>query len=290
MGKYGRLGNQLHQIAFLIGVCELYNCEFAIPAWKYSICFPNHPEEKILDADLELIEPQYYYTPDFWEKYKSEFQKCIVNVSGYFQTEKYWQHCREKVLKAFEFHPEILMKAEIIKGSFRFQKSIAICVRRGDYVSSPDFYLQPLGYFFSALESYFGDYTKHNIIIFSDDINYCKANFRRLKNVFFSTNQTEIEDLCLLSLCDHFIISNSSFHWWGAILGEKQNSIIVHPKKFFDGKNIGISTADVFPERWIEFDYNKSNIKSKLQTTALYKLHIYLNRLAHILIKKVTRK
>jgi hypothetical protein len=78
-------------------------------------------------------------------------------------------------------------------------------------------------------------------------------------NVHFADElgcKKDIEQLALMSLCDHFIISNSTFSWWGAYLGEKEHSKIIHPAYHFAGKLLQTSNAkDYYPERWINFDH-----------------------------------
>jgi predicted transcriptional regulator len=50
----------------------------------------------------------------------------------------------------------------------------------------------------------------------------------------------EIESLYLMTQCDHFILSPSTFSWWGAYLGEKQNSKVYSPDWWFDdGRDYG---------------------------------------------------
>ena len=70
-----------------------------------------------------------------------------------------------------------------------------------------------------------------NYYFFSDDINWCKDNFGKLKNVEFveHNNSDELAELWLMSQCKHFVIANSTYSWWGAYLGVYKEKIIIQP-------------------------------------------------------------
>ena len=54
--------------------------------------------------------------------------------------------------------------------------------------------------------------------------------------------------LYLLTNCKHFVVTSSSFNWWGAWLSKNQNKIIVRPSHF---KNFTINNKDLWPENWL---------------------------------------
>ena len=67
----------------------------------------------------------------------------------------------------------------------------------------------------------------------------------------FSTSMDEIYDLILMVNCDHNIIANSSFSWWGAYLNTNLNKIVIGPHKWF-GPRGPQDTQDIIPDNWLK--------------------------------------
>ena len=93
-------------------------------------------------------------------------------------------------------------------------------------------------------------------LVFSDDIKWCKENFIGDKFLFIEEDRDYIE-LFLMSQCNHNIIANSSFSWWGAWLNKNENKIVVAPSKWFGEnseyiKQEGINDKDILPKSWIK--------------------------------------
>ena len=130
-------------------------------------------------------------------------------------------------------------------------------VRRGDYANDPntnkywgtcgiEYYLEALKYITSKA----GNNSMY-IFIFSDDIEWVKENMPlQYAATFVSSPEIkDYEELILMSQCDHHIIANSSFSWWGAWLDPKSDKIVIAPKRWTikDEKNF----RDIVPSSWI---------------------------------------
>ena len=72
-----------------------------------------------------------------------------------------------------------------------------------------------------------------------------------LKNKHFIEGDADYENLYLMSMCNHNIIANSSFSWWGAWMNKNENKKIISPKDWFGIKNKHINTKDVYGNNWI---------------------------------------
>jgi hypothetical protein len=162
---------------------------------------------------------------------------------GYFQSEKYFKHNWEFILTLFE--PSDKIKTELLRyDRLTNQTTCSIHVRRGDYLKYKDIhFVQDMEYFNKAIKTV-GKVDQY--LIFSDDIPWCKENFKGDK-FYFVENEKDYIELFLMSKCTHNIISNSSFSWWGAWLSSNKNKIVIAPEKWWIGES-----KDVIPETWIK--------------------------------------
>ena len=109
-------------------------------------------------------------------------------------------------------------------------------------------------YFANAFRVIQGRVHSPKVYIFSDDIEWCKAN------LMFDCDVTHVGHefagvkfacyLWLMSHCRHFIIPNSTFAWWAAWMNVGRDKIVVAPKRWFTDETI--STSDLIPKTWIQ--------------------------------------
>lgn len=177
-----------------------------------------------------------------------------TTIDGFFQTYYYVDYLKKYKLfhNIFDFNSKIKSK---IHSKWDYLLTSKICVgvhvRRSDYMTNNLFYhLWNSTYYDQAL-SMFNNIENVQIVIFSDDIQWCKNNFND-KEIMFVENQTDIEDLCLLSCMNKIIISNSTFSWWGAYLSNADEIISPDPTKYWyttfeKGNNI----TTLIPKHWI---------------------------------------
>ena len=240
--KYcGRLGNQFFQLATGLALALENNDEvIAPPADFYKfINFKPQPASFVQYSKL-YTEPNFHYD-------KIPYEKNIL-IAGYFQSEKYFIDKKEEVFKALSLRPEY---EEQIKNKYKDilnQETISIHVRRTDYVNNEDNHpLQPIEYYTKALD-YIGTKDK-KVLVFSDDISWCKSKFIGEKFIFIENN-LNIVDLFLMSYCKHNIIANSSFSWWGAWLNTNPDKIVVAPSKWFGPLLSMNNTKDIYCDGW----------------------------------------
>ena len=208
-------------------------------------------------TNLKLLEGQNFY------KERSRFfdhnfisKKKNIYLLGYWQSENFFLSYSDQIRNKFIFRQLFSKKNEIIANEIRkTNNTVSIHFRRSDYVSTKqkrgNHGTCPISYYLAAMKKIEKEVTKPKYFIFSDDIQWVKKNFKFKKNyhIVNSNNGPEsYNDMRLMSLCDHNIIANSSFSWWGAWLNSNTNKIVVAPKKWFLNK----SDLFIVPKSWIK--------------------------------------
>lgn len=250
LGKIGRLCNQMFQYASLKGVATNRNFDFCIPNSLGNDEWKEHQLFECFDfkVNIGMTNHNYIQEADFSFDEKL-FNECPDNVSlvGYFQSEKYFIYIQDEIKKDFQFkkniHETCLDFIQTVKSP------IALHIRRTDFITNPNHYCLSLDYYEEALK-YFD--TTREVIIFSDDTDWCEKQDLFFSDRFLiSQDQDAYHDLCLMTLCEDHIISNSTYSWWGAWLA--QDNQVIAPKDWFgNSNNQHLNTKDILPERWIK--------------------------------------
>lgn len=241
LGHYGALGNQLWQIAGVMGEADKVKAQIYFPDWEYFPYF-SLPEN--------LFEQKQGEHVDFWP--------------GYLQDLNHFRHIETVIKDVFE--PSEYSRY-LVEENFPWDKSgdriVGVHVRRANNVYLPEHHpVCSLDYFEQALDAIIYD----DILVCSDDIEWCKkqslfknaafgmgtpknTDVMRLTDAHPLTNVEAVIDLFMLSLCDSQIISNSSFSWWSAYLGEGE--FVVRPSQWYGPALQHIDTSTMFPQEWL---------------------------------------
>lgn len=259
----GGLGNQMFQISKAISEGLKNN----IPVYFRSTAFipmeGNQPfkYEKNIFRNLifdnikiptqRVSEPGWSYTPtnylyleptEFYGYYQSsknflEHKKEIQTI--FLPTEEYKNKIKEKYPKIFQ------------KGS------VSIHVRRGDYLSISN--ILPVidkSYIDESL-NVLGEYS--HLFIFSNDKEWVKNNLN-YDNSTVIEGLEDYEEMWAISLCNHNIMSNSSFSWWGSYLNTNEDKKITVPSMWF-GPNGEKNYQDIYEDDWIKINVKYDNGK-----------------------------
>jgi hypothetical protein len=187
--------------------------------------------------------------------YEHGFNYSCLNVNwsvdnmfhGYFQSSKNFNEHISEVIELFEPSDKFLkFMEEKYPILFTNQETVSIHIRRGDYLSIP--HVLPtidISYVKKCMNLF-----DHNTIffIFSDDIPWIKSNFE-FKNCHIPIGLEDYESLWFMSLCNHNIISNSSFSWWSAFLNKNKEKKVYVPNIWF-GNNGPNPYDDIYEKNW----------------------------------------
>lgn len=261
----GRLGNQFYQIATLLAYAKKHNLEYYIPDVAYhcdgrKMYFPYLAMGPELTGMKEYHEQSVhavpkgdgtflYNVPAYQELPRMDNTKFV----GYWQSFRYFDDYRGYILEKFNLF------------YIKRDGCIGIHVRRGDFVQLQDKHpVIPMDYYMTAIQM-FVDKGYMQFIILSDDIAWCKTAFIDAIKLRYNepvnwglvfpenkTDQTEIDDLVLLSECEHQILCYSTFGFVAAWLNRNPNKqVIIPPSRFtFGGCN-----ADFIPSYYKELEF-----------------------------------
>ena len=279
IGNLGRLGNQMFEYAALRGIAATHGYDWCIPPYSaesttgenYSLhyCFKM---EDVDDNHLGMLGTGVFHQERHFHYDKLLVENCPDNVSlhGFFQSEKYFKNAENIIRKEYTFHDEHLIPCKEIIDQYKDQEPIMLHVRRGDpnltdsrgfkwsYTQCSSMHPpQTIDYYENALDQ-FDD--NQPVFVFSDSIDWVK------EQEFFSGDRflisepvdkysdgslTPYADLCLMSLCSHAIIANSSMSWWGAWLQSNPNKKVIAPKNWFGSTYADKDTTDLYCPNWI---------------------------------------
>lgn len=266
LGSNGRLGNQIWQISAALGIADKLGCPVIFPKWEYSRYF-NGPFDLGLNPEkiTHLYEEPTFHYSEFNELECIEFNygdSKIINLHGYFQSEKYFEHCREKIISQLSFTNETIQNSlkklsqYISAEDMQHKLFVSVHFRFGDYVDNPYYAnLCKIGYYDTAIDyiqTVLGN-SKVIFLIFSDDPDIAEQRMTEIRtitpaNYVVINNSDEMTDMCLMSVCNANIIANSSFSLWPSILNKELNKICVAPKKWFSGNGLINDTKDLYPK------------------------------------------
>ena len=196
-----------------------------------------------------ILEQHYHFDPDILQLPDN------VYLEGYWQSPKYFPDIQDIIREEFTVRSEPdggnRRMAEEIAGT----ESVAIHVRRGDYVSNTATSNRhgtcPMEYYQTAMKTISGGVRHPHFFVFSDDPMWARENLSWIApGIVIDQNGLDkaFEDMRLMSLCKHHIIANSSFSWWGAWLSKNPEKIVIAPEQWFQDKNM--NTDDLIPTKW----------------------------------------
>jgi len=285
----GGLGNQLFQIATTIAHAIRMKCVFLFP---YSIeVFKNrfsywhsflaslrsftteNPKFGRINIDLQYLpkypERAHHFTPI------PAFDRSVF-LQGYFQSYLYF----EKEKDAFFQYIRLREQQEKIRAFYSdyFPENVltvSMHFRIGDYQFLPEYHpILPFTYYQRALDQlvtkvsdsspekpihvlYFCEKDDHGKVL-QNILESLEYDSERISLVHVEDTMEDWQQMLMMSLCDHHIIANSTFSWWGAYFHSPRfletKPMILYPSVWFGPALQEKVVSDLFPKDWIKVD------------------------------------
>jgi Glycosyl transferase family 11 len=272
MRLQGRLGNQLFQLALALNISH----SFKVRVLLEDQVAESKGFERFLFKELAVFDYFQYCSklrsfairvenhPALRNFYKSkeifiegengslglDLTRLYKSYAGFFQSPSFFPD-RETVLKAFSLKSEFICE-QLLRLLHLAEEAecLAVSIRRGDFLR-----LSHLGacsdeYYLNAIALIRERRAVDRIFVFSDDIAYCRELLSPLNcQVIYVEGFTPAKSLYLMSRCNHFVIANSTFSWWGAWLSDCKDKLVICPSPWNDGDAV---SSDFIPPNWIE--------------------------------------
>lgn len=279
----GGLGNQLFQVFATLSYCFENNCKFIFfkendnnylrPSyWANILSILNNyqtSDNNLLNANkFSNVYIQNDNVFHFTEiPVIQNFDYEYVYFYGYFQSEKYFKKHFSKIVEFLG----IENKRNETKIRFpEYSETISMHFRIGDYKNERNqnkyiilpytYYNNAIQYLIEKLRNTSNETNNLRILYFFENedietvgniISRLMINFPEIQFIPISQELMDWEQLLVMSNCNHHIIANSTFSWWGAYLSDFPEKVICYPDKWFGPDLSHLNVSDLTPPEWV---------------------------------------
>jgi len=266
--KTGRLGNNLFQFAFGLSISKSKNIDFIFDTADLEEFFELNKYNSFLKKSWRYFK---YLTSLKFRRWKTldldinALPQSILDlvedhsiIYGYFQSENYFHDIQKDVREHFKIKEKHLKKYNSQYGYLHEQHTVCVAIRLTDYSTwkiealgniTPDLTFD----YFAQSISKIAEIENKKLIFISDDIDCVKLKMIYKNAIYIDNN---IDSFIALTLSDELIVSNSSFHWWGAWLNKKKNKVVYAPKYWLGYKTKREYPLGIIPKDWVQLELN----------------------------------
>lgn len=276
----GGLGNQMFQYAAGYALSRRLGVALQLDLSFYNKQDKRKFELTDLCIDFETHSPaskdQMSKKPRFWYRrgaldhsyvepsicYDITFEDLVspCRIDGYFQSELYFESYRKDIIRQYCPKEEITERNKAYLARIKSSVcSVSVHLRRGDYLD------QKIGSYHGVLtDEYYENAINilssmvgvdHELFIFTDDPLFARERWGKdnFVTIVEGNDDCPVNDIHLMSACDHNIIANSSFSWWGAWLNQGKDKITIAPRQWFQPEILRKerNTCDLYAKDWI---------------------------------------
>lgn len=239
----------------------------AVPSWKkpflpFSVRQYRDNKQYLRYLYFKLrrkYQSHHLITEPYPSQYIDIVDKLDINKKYYFlgfwQNPIYFKGYETEIKKIFTAKDKSIYQSDIaLEISNSVFDAVSLHVRRGDYLTSGFIEPMSMDYYRKAIKLMEERLNNPFFYVFTDEPQWVQDEFKfdiPFKLITSNIDNNSYKDIILMSLCQHNIIANSSFSWWGAWLNVNPNKIVIAPKKWYASAQRNKYAADITPKDWI---------------------------------------
>ena len=205
---------------------------------------------KLASSDRRLGKFLHIYTQNDLDIEEIINFKKSVELRGYFQNAWSLESALHAVPR-FSLRLAVETKALIeAKKSFN-SDFVSVHIRRGDYLNKSSIHkVLTKEYYSEGLNVLLGEMPVNTrLLVFSDDSSHIDDILPRDLDFILASDLklNSLEELHLMSLASGFIIANSTYSFWPAILAPAASKVVA-PSRWF--KSHGNDLSSIYPKAW----------------------------------------
>lgn len=188
-----------------------------------------------------------YFESDLFVKRISNAYLC-----GYWHSYRYFEKIEGILRNDFtfkkNFSKDVYNEAEDIL--VNKSKAIALGIRRYQECKENVVDVLDASYYNKAMEIFSNRIENPIFYVFTQEPDWAKSNLDKKFTIKFISKKEgddrAIDDMYLMSLFNKYIISNSTFYWWGAWLSKDSDKTVITPSNWVN--------RDCVPSSWIKIE------------------------------------
>ena len=206
---------------------------------------------RVLTQPIQFVpEKHFHFDPTLLTR------RGDLYLRGYWQSPRYFDAIAPTIRSDFKLSFDLPAHTQELYTTILTTNAVCLNVRRGDFVTNPVHGTAGLAYYRQAEELINSRVANPQYFVFSDDIDWCKANLTLQAPTIYVDHAYAGPRfghyLQLMHQCRLFIIPNSTFAWWAAWLSPHPDKLVIAPKKWFNRPLLPTNTRDLLPESWIK--------------------------------------
>lgn len=192
----------------------------------------------------KLMYPIMSHYGIYWYIAPKKLKRCKQKnkfIFGYFEDPRYFSDIQKVLCDDFTPKYPLDEKNEELVRKINEKQSVCVSFRKWIETNEvmQDREICGKEYYSKAFEIMQEKYPDCTFVLFSNEIEWVKEHFDLPDNCLFESGNDPIyEKIRLMSACDHFILSNSSFAWWVQFLGKSKDKSVVSPNRWYNSEKI----------------------------------------------------